>query len=69
VSTRRCRGYGGRRDVELLSPSGQCPRTGDPLADRQQIVLSDEEAARFLDALEDVDEDAVTRLRDLRQRV
>lgn len=43
-------------------------RAHEVLADRQQIVLSDEEAARFLNALEDVDEDTVTRLRDLRQR-
>jgi uncharacterized protein (DUF1778 family) len=43
-------------------------RAQEILADRQQIVLSDEEAARFLNALEDVDEEAVTRLRDLRQR-
>jgi uncharacterized protein (DUF1778 family) len=43
-------------------------RAREILADRQQIVLSDEEAARFLDALERVDEDTVTRLRDLRQR-
>jgi uncharacterized protein (DUF1778 family) len=43
-------------------------RAQEILVDRQQIVLSDEEAARFLDALEEFDEDAVTRLRDLRQR-
>ena len=43
-------------------------RAQEILADRQQIVLSDEEAARFLNALEDVDENTVTRLRDLRQR-
>jgi uncharacterized protein (DUF1778 family) len=43
-------------------------RAREILVDRQQIVLSDEEAARFLDALERVDEDTVTRLRDLRQR-
>lgn len=43
-------------------------RAQEILADRQQIVLNDEEAARFLNALESVDEDAVTRLRDLRQR-
>jgi uncharacterized protein (DUF1778 family) len=43
-------------------------RAQEILVDRQQIVLSDEEAARFLNALEDVDKDAVTRLRDLRQR-
>lgn len=44
-------------------------RAQEILVDRQQIVLSDEEAARFLNALEDVDKDAVTRLRDLRQRM
>lgn len=43
-------------------------RAQEILADRQQIVLSDEEAARFLNALEEVDENTVTRLRDLRQR-
>lgn len=43
-------------------------RAQEVLADRQKIVLSDEEAARFLNALENVHEDAVTRLRDLRQR-
>jgi uncharacterized protein (DUF1778 family) len=43
-------------------------RAQEILADRQQIVLSDEEAARFLNALEDIDENTVTRLRDLRQR-
>jgi uncharacterized protein (DUF1778 family) len=43
-------------------------RAQEILTDRQQIVLSDEEAAQFLDALEDVDGNAVSRLRDLRQR-
>jgi uncharacterized protein (DUF1778 family) len=43
-------------------------RAQEILVDRQQIVLSDEEAKRFLNALEDVDEDSVTRLRNLRQR-
>jgi uncharacterized protein (DUF1778 family) len=43
-------------------------RAQEILVDRQQIVLSDEEAARFLDALDAVDEDTVTRLRYLRQR-
>ncbi len=43
-------------------------RSQEILADARQIVLSDEDAARPLDALEDIDEDIVTRLRDLRQR-
>jgi uncharacterized protein (DUF1778 family) len=43
-------------------------RAEEILTDRQQILLSDEEAARFLDALEDVDQDSVARLRNLRQR-
>jgi uncharacterized protein (DUF1778 family) len=43
-------------------------RAHEVLADQQQIVLSEEEAARFLDALEGVDEDAVARLRSLRGR-
>jgi uncharacterized protein (DUF1778 family) len=43
-------------------------RAQEVLTDQQQIVLSNGEAARFLDALEDVDEDTVARLRDLRQR-
>jgi uncharacterized protein (DUF1778 family) len=43
-------------------------RAQEVLTDQQQIALSDIEAARFLDALETVDEDAVVRLRDLRRR-
>jgi uncharacterized protein (DUF1778 family) len=43
-------------------------RAQEVLTDQQQIMLDDEEAARFLDALEDIDEDAVARLRDLRHR-
>jgi uncharacterized protein (DUF1778 family) len=43
-------------------------RAQEVLTDQQQIALSDEEAARFLDALESVDENTVARLRDLRQR-
>jgi uncharacterized protein (DUF1778 family) len=43
-------------------------RAQEVLTDQQQIALSDIEAARFLDALETVDEDAVARLRDLRRR-
>jgi uncharacterized protein (DUF1778 family) len=44
-------------------------RAQEILTDQRQIVLSDEEASRFLDALEHVDEDSVARLRDLRARV
>jgi uncharacterized protein (DUF1778 family) len=43
-------------------------RAQEVLTDQQQIALSDEEATRFLDALETVDEEAVVRLRDLRRR-
>jgi uncharacterized protein (DUF1778 family) len=43
-------------------------RAQEVLTDQQQITLSEDEAARFLDALEDVDQDSVARLRDLRQR-
>jgi len=43
-------------------------RAQEVLTDQQQIALSEDEAARFLDALEDVDQDSVARLRDLRQR-
>jgi uncharacterized protein (DUF1778 family) len=43
-------------------------RAQEVLTDQQQIALSDEEAGRFLDALEGVDEDAVARLRSLRER-
>jgi uncharacterized protein (DUF1778 family) len=43
-------------------------RAQDVLADQQQIALNDEEAARFLDALDTVDQDTVARLRELRER-
>ncbi len=43
-------------------------RAQDVLADQQQIVLNDEEAVRFLDALDTVDQGAITRLRELRER-
>lgn len=43
-------------------------RAQEVLVDQRQIILSDDEAARFLDSLEDVDADTVARLRDLRQR-
>jgi uncharacterized protein (DUF1778 family) len=43
-------------------------RAQEVFIDRQQIALDDEEATRFLDALESVDEDTVARLRDLRRR-
>jgi uncharacterized protein (DUF1778 family) len=44
-------------------------RAQEILTDQQQIALGDEEAGRFLDALEHVDRDSVARLRDLRARV
>jgi uncharacterized protein (DUF1778 family) len=43
-------------------------RAQEVLADQQQIVLSEDEAARFLDALDAVDQDTVARLRELRER-
>ncbi len=43
-------------------------RAQEVLADQQEIVLSEDEAARFLDALEAVDQDTVARLRKLRER-
>ncbi len=43
-------------------------RAQDVLADQQQIALNDEEAARFLDALDAVGQDTVARLRELRER-
>jgi uncharacterized protein (DUF1778 family) len=43
-------------------------RAQDVLADQQQIALNDEEAARFLDALDAVSQDTVARLRELRER-
>jgi len=43
-------------------------RAQEILSEQRQIALSDEEAKRFLDAHEDVDEDMVARLRDLRRR-
>jgi uncharacterized protein (DUF1778 family) len=44
-------------------------RAQEVLTDQREIALSDDEAIRFLDALESVDENAVARLRDLRRRV
>jgi uncharacterized protein (DUF1778 family) len=43
-------------------------RAQEVLADQDEIALSAEEAARFLAALESVDEDSVARLRDLLRR-
>jgi uncharacterized protein (DUF1778 family) len=43
-------------------------RAQDVLADQQQIVLDEDEAKRFLDALDEVDASTVERLRDLRAR-
>jgi uncharacterized protein (DUF1778 family) len=43
-------------------------RAYEVLTNQQQIALSHDEATRFMDALETVDEDTVARLRDLRHR-
>lgn len=43
-------------------------RAQEILADQQRIALNQDEAARFLDALETVDQDTVARLRELRER-
>ncbi len=43
-------------------------RAQEVLADQQRIVLSEDEAARFLDALDAVDQDTIERLRELRTR-
>jgi uncharacterized protein (DUF1778 family) len=44
-------------------------RAQEVLADQQQIALTEDQAARFLEALDEVDEDAAARLRSLRDRV
>jgi uncharacterized protein (DUF1778 family) len=44
-------------------------RAEEVLADQRDIALTEEEAARFLQALETPDADSVTRLRELRERV
>ena len=43
-------------------------RAAEVLAYQRKIALTDEEAARFLDALETLDETTVARLQDLRTR-
>lgn len=43
-------------------------RAAEVLADQRTITLTDDEAIRFLDALETVDEHTVARLADLRAR-
>ncbi len=43
-------------------------RAQEVLADQQRIALNQDEAARFLDALETVDQDTVAHLRELRER-
>lgn len=42
-------------------------RAQEVLADQHQLALDRDEAVRFLDALESVDQDTVARLRELRQ--
>lgn len=43
-------------------------RAADVLADQSRITLTEQEAIRFLDALETVDDHAVARLAELRSR-
>lgn len=43
-------------------------RAQEVLADQQRIALTEDEATRFLDALDEVDEDTATRLRSLRDQ-
>lgn len=43
-------------------------RAADVLADRRRISLTEQEAIRFLDALESLDDHTVARLADLRSR-
>lgn len=43
-------------------------RAAEVLVDQRKVVLTDDEAARFLDALETVDDTTVARLRELRTR-
>jgi uncharacterized protein (DUF1778 family) len=43
-------------------------RAHEVLADQQRLVLDHDEAARFLDALDTVDQVTVSRLRELRER-
>ena len=43
-------------------------RAADILADQRTIALTEDEATRFLDALETVDDHTVARLADLRAR-
>jgi uncharacterized protein (DUF1778 family) len=43
-------------------------RAQEVLADQRQIVLSEDEAARFLNALDSVDQDTIAQLRELRER-
>jgi|GEM_PF-3877018 len=43
-------------------------RAADVLADQRRIALTEQEAIRFLDALETVDDDTVARLVELRTR-
>jgi uncharacterized protein (DUF1778 family) len=44
-------------------------RAQEVLTDRRQIALSNDEATRFLDALDEIDQETVARLRSLRARM
>lgn len=43
-------------------------RAEDVLVDQRRLSLDEDEAVRFLDALDRIDDDSVARLRDLRRR-
>ncbi len=43
-------------------------RAHEVLGDQQQILLSEGEAVRFLDALDALDQDTIARLHELRER-
>jgi uncharacterized protein (DUF1778 family) len=52
---------------DFFSPYCKCA-CPEALVDQQRIMLSEDEAACFLDALDAVDRDTVARLRALRER-
>jgi uncharacterized protein (DUF1778 family) len=54
--------------IKLRMTEDERQLDGAVAAAAQQIVLNDDEATRFVDALDGVNENTVARLRDLRQR-
>jgi uncharacterized protein (DUF1778 family) len=68
---RRLDGAAARAVGETLSDffrRAASARAQEVLTDQQHIALSEDEATRFLDALEDVNQDTVVRLQRLRER-